>query len=139
MAMHATALRQLTSHVPNGPPDAADESLSCCPMKSRPVAGRDMRRQPLLRLQPTWSTSTTGRTARQQMHKHHQDVLCVVQVAKDWDTAKNPGSPQEYTTSSGHQAHWLCNKCGHGWQTSIGSRVKHRIGCPHCASIRRRR
>ena len=61
------------------------------------------------------------------------------QVARDWDTAKNPGSPHDYTASNRHQAHWLCNTCGHGWQTSVLNRVKHRTGCPHCASTRQRR
>ena len=61
------------------------------------------------------------------------------QVAMDWNTAKNPESPHDYTARSGHRAHWLCNKCGHGWQTSIVARVKHRSGCPHCASTRQRR
>ena len=56
-----------------------------------------------------------------------------------WDTAKNPGSPHDYTARSGHQAHWLCNKCGHGWQARIADRVKYGNGCPHCASTRQRR
>ena len=61
------------------------------------------------------------------------------QVARDWDTAKNSGSPHDYAARSGHQAHWLCNKCGHGWQTRIVNRVKYKSGCPQCASIRQRR
>ena len=61
------------------------------------------------------------------------------QVAMAWDTSKNLGSPDDYTAGSHHQAHWLCNKCGHEWQARIWHRVKVRTGCPHCAGIRDRR
>ena len=61
------------------------------------------------------------------------------QVAMDWDTAKNPGSPHDYTASSNYRAHWLCNTCGYGWQTRISDRVGFSTGCPHCASTKGRR
>ena len=57
----------------------------------------------------------------------------------DWDTAKNPGSPHDYAARSGHRAHWLCNECGLGWQTTIKNRVKDRTGCPQRARLRQRR
>ena len=75
----------------------------------------------------------------QRVCRHNSLPGIAPQVAMDWDTAMNPGSPRDYTASSGHRAHWLCNKCGHGWQTGIYNRVKHRTGCPHCAGKRQRR
>ena len=65
-------------------------------------------------------------------------IHCLAQPL-DWDTANNPKSPHDYTASSGHRAHWLCDECGHEWQASISNRVKNRTGCPYCASIRGRR
>ena len=61
------------------------------------------------------------------------------QVAMEWDVAKNPGSPHDYTASSNHRAHWFCDNCGQGWQTRIADRVKDKTGCPHCASTKERR
>ena len=60
-------------------------------------------------------------------------------VAMDWDIASNLGSPHDYTASSHHRAHWLCGKCGHGWQARIADRAKRSSGCPHCASTKGRR
>ena len=61
------------------------------------------------------------------------------QVAMEWDAAKNPGSPHDYTASSNHRVHWFCDKCNQGWQTRICDRVKDKTGCPHCASTKQRR
>ena len=61
------------------------------------------------------------------------------EVAMEWDTAKNPGSPHDYSPSSNYQAQWLCHKCGHGWQAKIADRIKYSTGCPHCISKRQRR
>ena len=70
---------------------------------------------------------------------HNSCATTAPQVALEWDTAKNPGSPHDYTACSGYRAHWLCDTCGHGWQTSIRHRVALKTDCPHCASIRQRR
>ena len=73
---------QPVGHVPNGLPDATAAAASCCTAKSRRVAGRDVHRQALLKLQPAGSTNGAGRTARQQdqqqPHKPHQNVLSVL-------------------------------------------------------------
>ena len=75
----------------------------------------------------------------QKVCPHNSLASTAPQVAMDWDTAKNPDTPHDYTSHSKHQAHWLCKTCGHGWQTSIKTRVKSGTGCPHCASTRQRR
>ena len=73
------------------------------------------------------------------MCPHNSLPSIAPEVARDWATAKNSGSPRDYTASSNHRAHWLCDKCGHEWQTRISTRVKLGSGCPHCASTRLRR
>ena len=60
-------------------------------------------------------------------------------TALEWDTTKTADSPHDYTACSRHQAHWLCNKCGHEWQARIQSRTALGSGCPLCASKRQRR
>ena len=95
----------------------------------------------------TWEATVDNRTrgrrcpfcSGQKVCPHNSLPSTAPQVAKDWDTARNLGSPHDYTARSGHQAHWLCNICGHGWQTSILNRVKYRTGCPQCARLRQRR
>ena len=53
----------------------------------------------------------------------------------DIDTAKNPGSPHDYTACSTHRAHWRCHQ-GHQWQATILNRVKGNTGCPGCVRAR---
>ena len=94
-----------------------------------------------------WEATVTHRSngrgcpfcAGQKVWPHNSLPSRAPQVARDWDTAKNPGSPHDYSASSGHRAHWLCNTCGHEWQVRIVSRVKLKSGCPHCASTRQSR
>ena len=94
-----------------------------------------------------WETKVQDRTrgrgcpfcAGQKVCPHNSLHGTAPEVAMDWDTAKNPGFPRDYTASSQHRADWLCDKCGHGWQAKIADRVRHRTGCPHCASINQRR
>ena len=74
-----------------------------------------------------------------QVCPHNSLPSTAPQAAMEWDTAKNPGSPDDYTASSNYRAHWLCDKCGHGWQASINNRVRKRTGCPHCAMRQRGR
>ena len=95
----------------------------------------------------TWEAEVVDRTrgrgcpfcSGQKVCPHNSCATTAPQVALEWDTAKNPGSPHDYTASSHHRAHWLCDTCGHGWQTSIRHRVALKTDCPHCASIRQRR
>ena len=94
-----------------------------------------------------WEARVTDRTrgtgcslcSGQKVCPHNSLPSTAPQVAMDWDTAKNPGSSHDHTSRSGYQAHWLCNKCGHGWLARIADRTKYGNGCPHCASIRQRR
>ena len=74
----------------------------------------------------------------QKVCPHNSLPSTAPQVAMEWDTAKNPGSPHDYTARSNHRAHWLCDKCDNEWQVRISERVKHGTGCPQCASNRRR-
>ena len=94
-----------------------------------------------------WQASVQKRTlgrgcpfcSGQKVCPHNSLPSTAPKVATDWDTAKNPGSPHDYTANSHHQAHWLCDKCGHEWQTSISNRVAKGNGCPYCVSKRQRR
>ena len=70
---------------------------------------------------------------------HNSLTSTAPHVAMQWDTAKNPGSPHDYTANSSHRAQWCCDECGHGWQARIVARVKLGNGCPHCAITRQRR
>ena len=58
-------------------------------------------------------------------------------LISEWDPAKNPASPHDYTHRSGHRAHWICGQ-GHQWQAKIVNRVRHKHGCPVCAKARPR-
>ena len=94
----------------------------------------------------TWEAAVDQRTRSRGCpfcsgHKlcpHNSLANAAPQVAREWDTAKNPGSPHDYTAGNGYKPHWLCTKCGHGWQTSIVNRVKMGSGCPQCARKKRR-
>lgn len=65
---------------------------------------------------------------------HNSLVRHAPHLVKEWDDAKNPYMPQDYTVSASYNAHWKCDQ-GHEWQTSIGNRVQRRTGCPECARI----
>ena len=53
-------------------------------------------------------------------------------IAQEWDPAKNPKSPHDFTSRSGHRAHWTCQQ-GHEWQACIDQRVSYSTQCPACA------
>ena len=60
-------------------------------------------------------------------------------VANEWDTAKNPNTPHDYTAGSHRPAHWVCTNCGHEWQAMIRQRALKGTGCPVCTLTQRRR
>ena len=95
----------------------------------------------------TWEVRVSGRSngrgcpfcCGQRVCPHNSLASKSPLTALDWDTAKNLGSPHDYTAKSTHRAHWLCDKCGHEWQANIQSRAVLGAGCPLCASKRRKR
>ena len=95
----------------------------------------------------TWESTVQNRTLGRGCpfcsgHKvcpHNSLPSTAPQVAMDWDASKNPESAHDYAANSHHQAHWLCDNCGHKWQAAIFNREKNKTGCPSCASTRQRR
>lgn len=54
-------------------------------------------------------------------------------LASEWSYEKNRGiDPQDCMPGSRAKVWWKCNKCGHEWEATIGSRGQGR-GCPACA------
>lgn len=55
------------------------------------------------------------------------------QVASEWHPTRNDElTPQNFTKSSHHKAHWLGNKCGHSWSAKISERTRG-SGCNICS------
>lgn len=59
-------------------------------------------------------------------------------IAKEWDYAKNEGTPKDYTHHSTYKANWKCSVCGNEWTMRIRDRSdsKYQL-CPKCAAIKR--
>lgn len=59
------------------------------------------------------------------MGKFHPGLL------NDWDYVNNTDiDPMRVSTSSTEVVHWVCAKCGHRWEASIGDRVQGKADCP---------
>ena len=58
-------------------------------------------------------------------------------IAAQWDSDKNPSSPNSFTPHSRKHAWWLCDK-GHSWKAVIGNRSGRKSGCPFCAPTNKR-
>jgi rubrerythrin len=48
-------------------------------------------------------------------------------------------NPDELAAGSKRKVWWLCGRCGHAWQATVGNRVARQSGCPSCALERRAR
>ena len=59
-------------------------------------------------------------------------------IAREWDYAKNEGTPKDYTHRSTYKASWKCSVCGNEWTMRIRDRSdsKYQL-CPKCAVIKR--
>ena len=59
-------------------------------------------------------------------------------IAREWDYAKNEGTPKDYTHRSTYKASWKCLVCGNEWAMRIRDRSdsKYQL-CPKCAVIKR--
>lgn len=55
-------------------------------------------------------------------------------IAKEWDTIKNKGEPNLYTSGSNQKVWWICNE-GHSYQAIIYDRTQELKlrGCPYCS------
>lgn len=53
-------------------------------------------------------------------------------LLKQWDYSKNTINPHEITSKYNKGVWWLCDKCGHSWQSSPNNRSKG-VGCPCCS------
>lgn len=92
-----------------------------------------------------WQASVVNRTngrgcpfcSGQALCPHNSLARKAPHLAKEWDTAKNPDSPGDYTFSSNQYAHWKCSQ-GHQWQALINNRSHTNYGCPMCAKSRSR-
>ena len=56
-------------------------------------------------------------------------------IAEEWDNDKNDLSPSEVIAKSKYKAFWICNKCGHRWQTTVAHRTSAKTGCPECNRV----
>ena len=66
--------------------------------------------------------------------EHNSLAIKATDVACYWHPEKNlPLSPNLVTAQSTYRAHWLCSACKHEWQTSVGTKVITKSGCPQCA------
>ncbi|MBO5037521.1 MAG: zinc-ribbon domain-containing protein [Clostridia bacterium] len=59
------------------------------------------------------------------------------ELIKEWNYNKNDKEPQDYIYGSNKKVWWICQKCGHEWQTAISHRTKRDTGCPICAKEQR--
>lgn len=51
----------------------------------------------------------------------------------EWNTERNGSlTPYSVTKSSGRKVWWICNNCGHEWESIVANRAKG-SGCPACA------
>lgn len=58
------------------------------------------------------------------------------EIAKEWHPTKNGDlKPNMFKPRSDYKAWWLCSKCAHEWQSTIGHRVEG-TGCPKCGIIK---
>lgn len=55
------------------------------------------------------------------------------EVAKEWDYELNKKKPNEVTSKTTKQYHWICSKCGNHWKTQVYIRTALGGGCPECA------
>lgn len=66
--------------------------------------------------------------------KGYNDFLTTHSVfAAEWHPTKNNFGPDSVTAGSQKKVWWL-GKCGHEWNTTIGSRTTQDHGCPYCAN-----
>lgn len=53
-------------------------------------------------------------------------------IAREWDYEKNAKTPSDYSYGSGYKAWWICEKCGHSYQSYINVHIRgHK--CPYCS------
>lgn len=59
------------------------------------------------------------------------------EIAKEWHPIKNkPLTPDGVSAGSQQRVWWRCCKDpSHEWQTQVGTRVKAKTRCPHCAKL----
>jgi hypothetical protein len=55
-------------------------------------------------------------------------------VAAEWDSKGNGHLCPDMMHPQAHfSARWACSTCGHGWRTTVNSRINGGTGCPACA------
>ena len=90
-----------------------------------------------------WKARIGNRTAKgsgcpacsnRAVWKGHNDLATThPELAKEWDYDKNGNMlPSDYTAGSNEKVLWKCQKHGHEWMASIGSRARG-SGCPICS------
>lgn len=70
------------------------------------------------------------------LDKRNQSLaLTYPKIATEWDYTKNyPLTPENFAPHSNEKVGWICKKCGHKWDASIGDRTRiDTTGCPICA------
>ncbi len=57
-------------------------------------------------------------------------------LCEEWDYTLNKISPNDVTTGSGINVHWICkNNSNHKWKTSVRTRARATNGCPYCGGF----
>ena len=57
-------------------------------------------------------------------------------ISRQWDWARNPGTPWDVAGASPSRRFWLCDKDPtHSWQATVASRTRQGTGCRQCANL----
>jgi hypothetical protein len=90
-----------------------------------------------------WKNSIRGRTRRGQNcpyclgrkpSKEYNLFVLYSELCKQWNYDRNKKHPSEYCPKSNAKVWWVCNVCGHEWESKIQDR--HKRGCPICGQTR---
>lgn len=71
--------------------------------------------------------------ANKKVQQGYNDLETIFPIiAEEWHSILNDDLlPSQVTPRTSKKVWWL-GKCGHEWQSSIGSRTAHNTGCPYC-------